>query len=227
MKDTKNNNETALHVLARKPSAMDSTKQLNNWKMRINSWSFSKLFISPTKLINEILIFLILNSVLKQPSNNKDVTKTLAHQLVEFLWKYVVYELPQKEMLGFIKHPTSLLNDAARAGNVEFLIVLIREFPDIVWGDDDDDDDSKSIFHVAVENRLENVFNLIKEIGKLNEFSTKYRTFQGKYSILHLAGKLAAPNHLNRVSGAALQMQREMLWFKVCTCLIKDYIPIL
>ncbi|TYJ99316.1 ankyrin repeat-containing protein [Cucumis melo var. makuwa] len=211
MKDTKNNNETALHVLARKPSAMDSTKQLQNWKMRINSWrSFnSKLFISPWELIDEILASLIL------PSNsNKDVTKTLAHQLVEFLWRYVVYELPQKEMLEFIRHPTSLLNDAAGAGNVEFLIVLIREYPDILWGDDDDEDDSKSIFHVAVENRLENVFNLINEIGKLNEFSTKYRTFKGKYSILHLAGNLAAPNHLNRVSGAALQMQREMLWFK-------------
>uniref|UniRef100_A0A9I9EMB8 Uncharacterized protein n=1 Tax=Cucumis melo TaxID=3656 RepID=A0A9I9EMB8_CUCME len=27
---------------------------------------------------------------------------------------------------------------------------------------------------------------------------------------------LAAPNHLNRVSKAALQMQRELLWFKFC-----------
>lgn len=140
--------------------------------------------------------------------------KTFARELVEFLWRCVVYELPQKEMLEFIKYPTNLLNDAASAGNVEFLIVLIREFPDIVW-EEEDDDDSKSIFHVAVENRLENVFNLINEIGKLNEFSTKYRTFKGKYNILHLAGNLAAPNHLNRVSGAALQMQREMLWFKV------------
>ncbi|CAK9327284.1 unnamed protein product [Citrullus colocynthis] len=67
----------------------------------------------------------------------------------------------------------------------------------------------------SVENRLENVFNLINEIGRLNEFTAKYRTFKGRnYNILHLAGHLAAPNHLNRVSGAAFQMQRELLWFK-------------
>lgn len=40
MKDKKNNNETALHVLARKPSAMDSTKQLKNWKLCVNSCRF-------------------------------------------------------------------------------------------------------------------------------------------------------------------------------------------
>lgn len=145
----------------------------------------------------------------------KPVTKTLAHELVTFLWTNVLRNLPEKKMLQFIKHPTRLLNDAACAGNVEFLIVLIRKYPDIIW---EDDDDGKSIFHVAVENRLENVFNLINEIGRLNEFTAKYRTFKGRnYNILHLAGHLAAPNHLNRVSGAALQMQRELLWFKVRT----------
>jgi len=33
--------------------------------------------------------------------------------------------------------------------------------------------------------------------------------------MLHLAGQVAPPNRLNIVSGAALQMQRELLWFKV------------
>jgi hypothetical protein len=33
--------------------------------------------------------------------------------------------------------------------------------------------------------------------------------------MLHLAGKLAHSDRLNIVSGAALQMQRELLWFKV------------
>ncbi|KGN49940.2 hypothetical protein Csa_000550 [Cucumis sativus] len=185
--DTKNNNETALHVMARKPSAIDRGNQLNFWKNCINS--------------------------VKRVSNNEEEEmKTLARELVESLWKHVVYELPQKEMLSFIRHPSRLLHDAASVGNVEFLVLLIRRYPDIVW---EEDDDGKSIFHVAVENRLEDVFNLIYEIGGLKDFSAKYRTtLKGKYNILHLAAKLAAPNHLNRVSGAALQMQRELLWYK-------------
>ncbi|KAL2456588.1 PGG domain-containing protein [Abeliophyllum distichum] len=35
-----------------------------------------------------------------------------------------------------------------------------------------------------------------------------------KNNILQLAGKLAPQSRLNIVSGAALQMQRELLWFK-------------
>lgn len=34
-------------------------------------------------------------------------------------------------------------------------------------------------------------------------------------NILRLAGNLAPKDQLNRVSGAALQMQRELQWFKV------------
>uniref|UniRef100_A0A9I9CEJ2 PGG domain-containing protein n=1 Tax=Cucumis melo TaxID=3656 RepID=A0A9I9CEJ2_CUCME len=172
MRDTKNNNETALHVLARKPSAIRT----------------------------------------KGIIYGKEVMKTLAHQLVKSLWGHVLRELPEKKMLKFIKYPTILLHDAARAGNVEFLILLIQSYPNIAW---EDDDDGKNVFHVAVENRLENVFSLIHEISGLKDFSAKYRTTgKEKYNMLHLAAKLAAPNHLNRVSGAALQMQRELLWFK-------------
>ena len=104
-----------------------------------------------------------------------------------------------------------------------FCVLLIRRYPDIVW---EEDDDGKSIFHVAVEHRLEDVSNLIYEIGGLKDFSAKYRiTVKGKYNILHLAAKLAAPNHLNRVSGAVLQMQRELLWYKVTYLIIKMNIP--
>ncbi|KGN49939.2 hypothetical protein Csa_000077 [Cucumis sativus] len=102
-----------------------------------------------------------------------------------------------------------------------YLSKFLFRYPDIVW---EEDDDGKSIFHVAVEHRLEDVSNLIYEIGGLKDFSAKYRiTVKGKYNILHLAAKLAAPNHLNRVSGAVLQMQRELLWYKTVFALSIAY----
>jgi hypothetical protein len=33
--------------------------------------------------------------------------------------------------------------------------------------------------------------------------------------LLHLAAKLSPPSQLARISGAALQMQRELQWYKV------------
>lgn len=167
--------------------------------------------MSDFKLANSL--FDILPDILIRGANNNDVKMILARQLVKLLWRHILQDMPEKEILEFIKHPTRLMHDAARAGNVEFLILIISSYPDIAW---EEDDDGKSIFHIAVENRLENVFNLIHEVGGLKDLSTKYTTtVRGKYNMLHLAAKLAAPNHLNRVSGAALQMQRELLWFKV------------
>lgn len=143
---------------------------------------------------------------------SKDVMKTVARKLVSSLWGHVLQNLQENELREFIKRPTGLLHDAAKAGNVEFLILLISSHPYIAW---EGDHDGKSIFHIAVENRLENVFKLIHEISVVKDFTTKYRTVgKEKYNMLHLAAKIASSNHLNRVSGAALQMQRELLWFK-------------
>ncbi|CAA2997756.1 Hypothetical predicted protein [Olea europaea subsp. europaea] len=50
--------------------------------------------------------------------------------------------------------------------------------------------------------------------GTTKDFITYYIDDEGN-NILHLAGKLAPPSRLNTVSaGPALQMQRELLWFK-------------
>ncbi|XP_059440137.1 ankyrin repeat-containing protein ITN1-like [Corylus avellana] len=71
-----------------------------------------------------------------------------------------------------------------------------------------------SIFHFAIKYRQESVFNLIYEIGASKDSLASYATENCKENMLHLAGKLAPPDRRNIVSGAALQMQRELLWFK-------------
>ncbi|XP_031094320.1 ankyrin repeat-containing protein NPR4-like [Ipomoea triloba] len=69
------------------------------------------------------------------------------------------------------------------------------------------------ILHVAVINRCENVFNLICGTNVLRNGLSTHDDVNCN-SVLHLAGKLAPPHKLNLVSGAALQMQRELQWFK-------------
>ncbi|KAK1355071.1 PGG domain-containing protein [Heracleum sosnowskyi] len=70
--------------------------------------------------------------------------------------------------------------------------------------------DRHTIFHVAVKNRQQNVYNLLFELGskKLGMADPDGN------NILHLAAMKPAEGRLSIVSGAALQMQRELLWFK-------------
>ena len=139
--------------------------------------------------------------------------QTLAHQLVEKLWEHVL-QLQDWEISKLIKTPSKLLFDAAELGNVEFLIILIRAYPDLIWKIDQN---NRSLFHTAVLSRQEAIFNLIYEVGAIKDLIAAYKDKNNNdnNNILHLAGNLAPLSRRQIVSGAALQMQRELLWFQV------------
>nr|GMD92768.1 ankyrin repeat-containing protein NPR4-like isoform X3 [Ipomoea batatas] len=79
------------------------------------------------------------------------------------------------------------------------------------------DKNGRNILHIAVENRSRNVYDLICGTNVLKHDLVDERDNKGN-TIVHLAGKLAPSHKLNSnrsiVSGAALQMQRELRWFK-------------
>ena len=139
--------------------------------------------------------------------------QTLAHQLVEKLWEHVL-QLQDWEISKLIKTPSKLLFDAAELGNVEFLIILIRAYPDLIWKIDQN---NRSLFHTTVLYRQEAIFNLIYEVGAIKDLIAAYKDKNNNdnNNILHLAGNLAPLSRRQIVSGAALQMQRELLWFQV------------
>ncbi|KAJ0463421.1 putative PGG domain-containing protein [Helianthus annuus] len=74
-------------------------------------------------------------------------------------------------------------------------------------------DDGHSIFHIGIKHRHKGIYNLLYEIGAAKHMVTSYIDADGN-NMLHLSGKMATKERLADVSGAALQMQREMLWFK-------------
>ncbi|KAG7960004.1 hypothetical protein I3843_10G099100, partial [Carya illinoinensis] len=134
---------------------------------------------------------------------------TIAHQLVYLLWKNVLL-LPEKDFTNLVRGHSSFLFDAARKGNVEFIIILVRSYPDLIRRVDEK---KRSIFHLAVKYRQESVFNLIYELGSIRGTIALY-TDQDNNNMLHLAAEIAPPDRLSTISGAALQLQRELLWFK-------------
>ncbi|XP_059440291.1 ankyrin repeat-containing protein ITN1-like isoform X2 [Corylus avellana] len=141
---------------------------------------------------------------------HKALTKTLAHQLVEIFLKRdgIKDDLSSPEL---VDKYMALIFEAVKVGNVGFLIVLSRSYPSLIW---QQDKNNMSIFHTAILHRQESVFNLIYELGAGMHSLASYDTEDNKENMLHLAGKLAPADRLNIVSGAALQMQRELLWFK-------------
>ncbi|KAI3503601.1 hypothetical protein L1887_32047 [Cichorium endivia] len=157
-----------------------------------------------------------------------------AVELLRFIWKRVL-TLPKNEVHKILSGPPkepdasnettdgtqlegqnsndpfSTLFVAAEMGNSGFLVELTRKYPDLIWEKNIND---QTIFHVAVSFRHQDIFNLLQEIGSMNDMITSIRD-NNQNNMLHLAGKLANEKRLQAVSGVALQMQRELLWFKV------------
>lgn len=122
------------------------------------------------------------------------------------------------EKLQFMRYEEarSIANDAmmiaARLGIHNVIEMIVEAFPDAIlaWQPDSD----QFIFHVAVLNRSEHVFNLIYQMSD-HKYKFSDLTDRDGNNLLHAAGKLAPSHKLNQISGAALQMQREIQWFKV------------
>ncbi|KAJ9551054.1 hypothetical protein OSB04_015099 [Centaurea solstitialis] len=68
-------------------------------------------------------------------------------------------------------------------------------------------------FQLAVIYRSENIYNILYQIG---EDKNHYRTIKdsSENSMLHLAARSAPSHVLQRITGAALQLQRELQWFE-------------
>ncbi|KAK3022807.1 hypothetical protein RJ639_047056 [Escallonia herrerae] len=99
---------------------------------------------------------------------------------------------------------------AAELGIHEVVEEIVDAFPDAIYSSDKGD---HYLFEVAVVNRCENVFNLIYQMSAYRQYVTLLIDNSGN-TILHLVARLAPPHKLDLVSGAALQMQRELQWFK-------------
>ncbi|XP_028059655.1 ankyrin repeat-containing protein NPR4-like [Camellia sinensis] len=99
---------------------------------------------------------------------------------------------------------------ATRCGIHEVVEEVVESFPQAIWYVDKD---NYNIFGLAVIYRCENVFNLIYQMCGHKQAMMVTRDKNGN-NMLHLAGRLAPFDKLNLVPGAALQMQRELQWFK-------------
>ncbi|CAL0301532.1 unnamed protein product [Lupinus luteus] len=135
---------------------------------------------------------------------------TFILKLINFMWNIFLTELDDSTLMNAIRQPSQVTFIAAEVGNFEFLSVVISTYPDLIW---ELDTMGRSIIHTAVLHRHASIFNLIHEIGPMKDLILTFVDDE-RNNLLHCAARLAPPNRLNIVSGAALQMMLELSWFE-------------
>ena len=104
-----------------------------------------------------------------------------------------------------------ILYDAIEHGIIEFVDEIFKFTPEIIYKKDKR---GRTLFSHAIVLRQEKIYSLIYALGRRKSIlARRHDYFQNNF--LHLAAKLSPQSQLDRVSGAALQMQRELQWFQV------------
>ncbi|KAL9448560.1 hypothetical protein AB3S75_015942 [Citrus x aurantiifolia] len=134
-----------------------------------------------------------------------------AVEIVRIICKGVIWNDPQNQQLlkkTFFK--------AATLGISKFVQEIIAAYKGSVYWEDEN---KHTIFHVAVFHRRAEVFNLIYS----STFKSNWLGIEdnNRNNILHFAGKLVPSSE---VAGAALQMQRELEWFKAVENLVHPFL---
>ncbi|KAL6327301.1 hypothetical protein AAG906_018603 [Vitis piasezkii] len=107
---------------------------------------------------------------------------------------------------------------AVKRGNVEFVTEMIKSIPELAWNRDIN---GRNIFFIAIFNRQEKIFNLLHGLTDAQKMKVISPLDRFGNSMLHLVAMLAPSEQLDGISGAALQMQRELQWFKE----VKNIVP--
>ncbi|XP_044495710.1 uncharacterized protein LOC123218353 isoform X3 [Mangifera indica] len=128
-------------------------------------------------------------------------------KLVQLLCKEIINNL-DFETASSRFEPALLI--AAELGVYEVVEEIIKSFPNAIWFTNEK---NYSVFHLAVLHRQEKVFNFIFQMSGHKNLLLMSEDTDGN-NILHLAGKSAPKHQLSFIPGAALQMQRELQWFK-------------
>ncbi|KAB5556387.1 hypothetical protein DKX38_007296 [Salix brachista] len=230
--DQDSDKDTALDMLAKKPSAFPSGTQLAWWQQWIYNGIRVPLPLASSNNHGDI------ERPNKGPTDRRNIVKRASDQLLVMAWKGLKIFVPAVKKMYNLKlihgqaqavlccicEQISTLHrsefkeigvykavfNAVKHGIVEFIVEMIRHYPDIIWSEDDLD---RGIFLFATLQRQEKIFSLIYKMGaKKNSMATSWDKLHN--NILHQAAILAPSSQLDRVSGAALQMQRELQWYK-------------
>ncbi|KAK9074375.1 hypothetical protein SSX86_006973 [Deinandra increscens subsp. villosa] len=219
--------EGVLGVLARKPNAFNDRHQHFFWTT-IMSCKYQLYMV--LVCFFTYLLFIVFEVHVREKENK-------AMKLLNKIWEDIM-QMSKNDIDKLLRGPidpvmkdekgniimrdgkrtysSRVLFVAAEMGNTNFLVELIRQYPDLIWTVNDN---NQSIFHIAVSHRHESIYNILHEMGSLKDLIIPLQDPEGN-NMLHLVGKNGEKNLRDHVSGDAFQMQWELLWFKEVEAMI-------
>nr|KAJ0201009.1 hypothetical protein LSAT_V11C600330570 [Lactuca sativa] len=162
-------------------------------------------------VIERIYVKIWKAALLKVPHIKHLQEEKVKHQEALLVLKSICKEVAKIDTLSDIcEHYQDSLSIAAHNDTPEVIEQIIQYFPGstlvIING--------CTLFQVAIKERCEKLYNFLLCHMSYDQYRYQQGCDKVKNSTLHLAGQLAPTHKLNRVSGAALQMQRELQWFE-------------
>ncbi|KAI7730832.1 hypothetical protein M8C21_026167, partial [Ambrosia artemisiifolia] len=131
------------------------------------------------------------------------------HNLALEILKFICFEV-SKLKSNYYEHYGEAIIFAVENNTPEVIENIIKLFPDSVWMGNN----GYLVPQLSIMNRCENVYNFLVHEVTQDKFLHKTISDKDKNNLLHLVGQLAPMDKLNMVTGAALQMQRELQWFQ-------------
>ncbi|CAL2274549.1 unnamed protein product [Prunus armeniaca] len=213
---------TPLDVLARNKSNFLSGSRLGSWESFIYPFLTVEVDCGPPHSVRA--------SVARHESVQSDPSEQyrapagfmrlhdakLRHHCAVELLRQICLQLSQEQI------KSDILKIAAANGIVEFIRTLVEFFPDLMWFILSED--RYLLLPFAIEFRHENLFRIVcGKTARSKLIASTLLESESGGTILHLAAKLAPLPQLSSVSCPALQMQRELQWFKVVEKLVHPY----
>ncbi|KAJ0687627.1 putative ankyrin repeat-containing domain, PGG domain, retrotransposon Copia-like protein [Helianthus annuus] len=215
------NVDAPLMAIARKADAFESGCRLNFFDSLIYKYVPLKLekphsnkkqgkmnfFTSVLQDIN-LVVWKVMGRIVRHITHIQKLK--LAHHQALTLVKCLCQEISALNLQSNSIHYSGPIIEAASNGAYEVVQEIADTFPQAIWYSDKS---GYFMIQLAILHRCEKVYNLTYQMSDHKHF---HKTLKDTYNnnLLHLAGKLAPQPKLNLVSGAALQMQRELQWFK-------------
>ncbi|KAI3913877.1 hypothetical protein MKW92_051662 [Papaver armeniacum] len=167
-----------------------------------------------TGVVKNLISDYIMPYYARAPLIRRLYSQKVMHKRASRLVNYMVEQLnettrTEQEVIDFLDK-TAIVNTAIEYGITEFVTVCLKKFRFLIWYSLKDE----TMIQMAIGERNEKILNLILETSENDKDDLVSREDDNGNSILHYAAKLAPAVKLNLVSGAALQMQREVQWFK-------------
>lgn len=138
---------------------------------------------------------------------NLKLQHTRATQILNLACKNLIFVSEDKKNMI-----AKALLTAAKLGNAEFFYKVSMANPELISIVTFPRAKEHPFFN-AVAYRQAEIFNLLLGFHFRNVVASMF--IENNDNLLHTAAKLAPSSQLNRIPGAALQMQREWQWFKV------------